>query len=553
MEGCPVADSLMKILGVTHPISWNPAACLLVDGKLVAFAEEERFVRLKHAPHLHPFEAVAYCLAEAGLRADEVDVTAIGFEQPNARHARQAHTEDYVVGAVSDANWFEFHTSLALIQGDTLLRTYGRRWYADHHLSHAASAAIPSGFASTNFITLDAWGGRASGSLGMFRRDAEMETLFQIEPLRSWGMTFELVTDYLGFRSHSGEGKTMGLAPYGQVDAEVLPDFCEPELGLPDVKQFEAHLAKDFTMRRPGEKLDDRHRSLAATLQHYYERSLLRIAHWLRQRTGCGHFALAGGVALNCSGNGRLARQDFVEDIFIQPASHDAGTALGAAILAHRNFTGEWPEGRFPHAYWGPSYSSDQIRAALDFARIPYQSCEPAAAGAEALARNEIVGWFQGRAEVGPRALGGRSILAHPGMAANLDRLNQEVKRRESWRPIAPSVLSERYNDLFDLPHSSPFMLLAGQVRPAWRSRLPAGVHVDGSARPQAVSAETNPVFHELIARFEQLTGLPVVLNTSFNHSDEPLVNSPEHAIATFYRTGMDTLVIGNYVVRKTR
>ncbi|HEX3655351.1 MAG TPA: carbamoyltransferase C-terminal domain-containing protein [Pirellulales bacterium] len=541
----------MHILGVTHPISWNPAACLLADGVLIAFAEEERFIRLKHAPHVYPAEAIRFCLEKAGLSVDHIDITAVGFEQPTAQHARNANAESYVAGAVSDSAWFDFHTGLAHIYGDTQLKSYGQRLYVDHHLCHAASAAIPSGFARTNLISLDGWGGKASGWLGLFDRSGGLETLRLVEPRYSWGATYELITDYLGFRCHSGEGKTMGLAPYGRADGRLLPDFCEPELGLPDVYRYEAYMRQHFTRRRDDEELNDRHRDLAATVQHYYERSLLRIAEWLMERTGCRTFSLAGGVALNCSGNGRLARQQFVDDLFVQPASHDAGTALGAAILAHRQFAGAWPELSFPHAYWGPSYSSDEIKAALDFAKAPYQVCDPAKTAAEALARNEIVGWYQGATEIGPRALGNRSILAHPGRAENLQRINQHVKRRELWRPLAPSVLADRCHELFDVRQPTPFMLLAGQVRPHWQARLPAIVHVDGSARPQAVCAETNPVFYQLIWEFEQLTELPAVLNTSFNHSDEPLVNSPEHAIATFYRTGVETLVIGNYVVRK--
>lgn len=543
----------MNILGVTHPLSWNSAACILVDGVLTAFAEEERFIRLKHAPHIHPADAVAFCLKKADLRSDQIDVTAIGFEQPSVGRALCEQAIHYIAGDLSDDDWFHFHTSLSHIHGDTQIKSYGHRWYADHHLSHAASTAIPSGFTQTNFITLDAWGGTSSGMLGVFDQLGGLQPFVNIEVGRSWGMTYELITEYLGFRCHSGEGKTMGLASYGQVDTRLLPDFCEAALGLPDVQRYQAYLAQHLTQRRPGEELNDRHRDLAATLQHYYERSLIRIADWLRKQTGCSRFALAGGVALNCSGNGQLARQEFVEEIFVQPASHDAGTALGAAILAHRQFVGEWPQVNFSHAYWGPSYSSDEIKAALEFAQAPYQVCNPTVAAADALARDEIVAWFQGRAEVGPRALGNRSILAHPGMAGNLDRVNQRVKRRENWRPLAPSVLAERHDEIFDLPHPSPFMLLAGQVRANWRNRLAAIVHVDGSARPQTVSRNTNWLYYELIQRFEQLTGLPVVLNTSFNHSDEPLVNSPEHAISTFHRTGIDTLVIGNYIVRKRR
>lgn len=542
----------MHILGITHPISWNPAACLVSDGCLVAFAEEERFTRLKHAPNAHPAQAIAFCLEEANLEPADIDITAIGFEQPGPSHARAADPSGYLAGTLIDSDRFDFFTSLDLIHGDTLLKTYGDRQYFDHHLCHAASAAIPSQFAQTNLITLDGWGGKASGLLGYFERNGRIETLAEIDPYKSWGMVYELITEYLGFRCHSGEGKTMGLASYGRVDRNLLPDFCEQPFGLPDVKRYEAYMSEHITRRRSGEVLEDWHRDLAATLQNYYETSLLRIATWLRKKTGCGRFALAGGVALNCTGNGLLAQQTFVDELFVQPASHDGGTALGAAILAYKNATGNWPDLAFPHAYWGPSYTSVQIKAALDFAKVPYQPCDPVETAAEALARNEVVGWYQGAAEVGPRALGNRSILANPGIGENLHKLNQFVKRRETWRPLAPSVLAERYHDVFDVRQPSPFMLLAAQVKPHWKAKLPAVVHVDGSARPQAVRPDNNALYHRLICRFEELTGLPAVLNTSFNLNDEPLVNSPEHAIATFYRSGIETLVIGNFVIRKT-
>jgi len=542
----------VHILGITHPISWNPAACLVTDGRLVAFAEEERFTRLKHAPHAHPAQAIAFCLEKANVQPGDIDVTAIGFERLGSRHARAANPSDYVAGTLADADRFDFHTSLALVYGDTQLETYGDRQYYDHHLCHAASAAIPSGFARANLITLDGWGGKASGLLGWFEKSVRIQTLAAIDPYRSWGALYELITDYLGFRCHSGEGKTMGLASYGRVDCDLLPDLCEPQFGLPDVKRYEAYLSGRIVQRRGDEALEDWHCDLAATLQSYYESSLLRIARWLREKTGCGQFALAGGVALNCTGNGRLAQQAFVDELFVQPASHDGGTALGAAILAHRNATGEWPDLAFPHAYWGPSYSNAEVKAALDFSKAPYRPCNPVETAAEALARNEVVGWFQGAAEVGPRALGNRSILANPGIVENFRRINQHVKRRETWRPLAPSVLAERYHDVFDARQTSPFMLLAAQIKPQWKTRLPAVVHIDGSARPQTVRADSNPLYHRLISRFEELTGLPAVLNTSFNLNDEPLVNSPENAIATFYRSGIETLIIGDFVIRKS-
>ena len=541
----------MNILGITHPISWNPAACLLVDGELVAFAEEERFIRFKHAPHIHPARAIEFCLQEAALRPVDIDITAIGFERPGPRHLESVTTMSCLHEEVSDERRFEFLTSIGLIHADAQLKTFGERRYFDHHLAHAASAAVPAGFEVANIITLDGWGGRSSGMLGYFDASTGIEKLADVSPLNSWGMTYELITDCLGFKCHSGEGKTMGLAAYGRIDTDLLPDFCEPELGLPEVRRYEQYVSSRFERRAENAPIEAWHKDLAATLQHYYETSLIKIAQWLRERTGCGRFVLAGGVALNCAGNGKLAECAFVDDVFVQPASHDAGTALGAAILAHRQSGGGWPHLTFQHAYWGPCYDSLDVKAALDFAGIRYEKCEPSSTAAEALARDEIVGWFQGAAEVGPRALGNRSILAHPGRAENLQRVNTHVKRREPWRPLAPSVLAERYTDLFCSRHLSPFMLLATQVAPAWRERLPAIVHVDGSARPQAVTAMTNPRFHRLIARFEEASGVPAVLNTSFNLNDEPLVNAPEHAIATFFRSGIETLVIGDYVVRK--
>lgn len=540
----------MNILGITHPISWNPAACLLIDGELVAFAEEERFVRLKHAPHVAPHNAIALCLRRAGIDASQIDITAIGFQRPEAGGLRAMLNQSDVTRLTND-EFFEYRSSLAVLHADSQLMTFGRREYFDHHLCHAASAAIPSGFARANVITLDGWGGASSGMFGTFNRQGQIEKIADVSPYSSWGNTYELVTDYLGFRAHSGEGKTMGLASYGQNDPALLPNFCEGPFSLPNVRKYEHFLASTFERRKYGEELTDRHRNLAATVQSQYEQSLVTIARTLAEETGISKFVLAGGVALNCTGNGHLARQEFVEDIFIQPASHDAGTALGAAILAHRQATEAWPSFTFHHAYWGAEFTSDEIQAALVFAKVPYQPCDPCTTAAQALAQNQVIGWFQGAAEVGPRALGHRSILAHPGYSGNVEHINKHVKRREPWRPLAPSVLAERFHDIFELPLLSPFMLMAAPVRDAWRNRLAAIVHVDHSARPQAVEVETNPTFHRMIGCFENLTGLPAVLNTSFNLDDEPLVNSPEHAIATFYRSGLDVLIMGNFVVRK--
>ena len=541
----------MNILGITHPISLNPAACLISDGKLVAFAEEERFSRIKHAPHNHPVQAIKFCLDRAELQPAEVDITAIGFESPGNKQLRSVKLPEYLLDQLSLAERFEHRTAIALFHYDTLIEHHGDKQYFDHHLCHAASAAIPAGFDSANIITLDGWGGSASGFLGFFDQEQGIRKCADIDSFNSWGMLYELITDILGFQFHSGEGKTMGLASYGQVDQDLLPDFTDSALGLPDVKKYDDWVSRKITRRLPGEPLNSIHCNLAATLQHYYEKSLVRMARWLQDQSGYGRFVLAGGVALNCTGNGRLAEETFVDDLFIQPASHDAGTALGAAILAHHNAIGSWPDVPFSHAYWGPDFSNSQIKAALDFSGVPYTHCDPVEVASEALARNEVVGWFQGASETGPRALGNRSILANPGDADNLRRVNDEIKRRETWRPLAPSVLAERYHDIFDARLVSRHMLLAVNVKPCWRDRLPAIVHTDGSARPQAVYAKDNAIYHRLISRFEQITGLPALLNTSFNLNDEPMVNSPENALATFFRSGIQTLVLGEYLIRK--
>jgi carbamoyltransferase len=541
----------MIIIGVTHPISWNNAACLLIDGRLIAFAEEERFTRLKHAPRVYPQRAVEFCLRYAGLKPRDVNATAVGYDQPRLGDLTTEWITQYLTGKLPVAEVPSLHIRAAYLNADMDVQAYGARYHYDHHLCHAASAFSPSGFDEANVITLDGWGGRLSGLLGFQRRGQPLELIAEIGPEKSWGTVYGLVTQQLGFRFHSSEGKTMGLAAYGVPDEQLLPDWCDETFGLPDANRYQEYILSRIALRESHEPLTEYHKNLAATLQCYYERSLLKMARYLFVRTSSRNFALAGGVALNCTGNGRLAEQDFVDGLFIQPASHDSGTALGAAILAHEQLTGGSCVLDFGHAYWGPDYSYDDIRTVLRFAQADYREVDPIEAAASAILENKVIGWFQGRAEVGPRALGARSILANPTDGGNRDRVNLRVKRREPWRPLAPSVLEERFFDLFDMRMLSPFMLIAGGIKKNWRAKLPAVVHVDGSARPQAVSQKTNPLYHQLLTELGTRAGMPAVLNTSFNLDDEPLVNSPEQALATFFRSGLDGLVIGNFMVEK--
>ncbi|MDP8983074.1 MAG: carbamoyltransferase [Acidobacteriota bacterium] len=541
----------MIILGTTHPISSNNAACLLVDGELVAFAEEERFVRVKHAPRMFPQRAIEFCLRHARLKPQDVNATAVGFDQPGPGELTTGTITEYLAGTLPSLETAILNLHAAHLASDLDVVSYGARYHYDHHLAHAASAFAPSGFQDANIITLDGWGGRLSGLLGFQRRGQPMQLIHEIAPEKSWGLVYGRVTEKLGFAFHSGEGKTMGLAAYGVPDERLLPDWCDQPFGLPDANRYQDFILNQIERREPRQPLTAIHKNLAATLQYYYERSLLKIARYLHASTASRNFVLAGGCALNCTGNGKLAAQDFLDALFIQPASHDAGTALGAAILAHEQITGSSCLIDFEHAYWGPGYGNDEIRAALRFAQVNYREVDPAEAAASALLENKVVGWFQGRAEAGPRALGARSILANPADPCNLDRVNLRVKRREPWRPLAPSVLEERFFDIFDLRVPSPFMLIAAPVKNHWRAKVPAVVHVDGSARPQSVSARTNPLYHRLLTTLDAQTGIPAVLNTSFNLDDEPLVNSPEHALATFFRSGLNALVIGDFVVEK--
>jgi carbamoyltransferase len=543
----------MVIVGISHPMSWNCAACILRDGRLLAFAEEERFTRVKHAPHAYPYRAVHMCLSQAGLTPADVDITAIGFEAPDSRRLRESDVERYLNRELTRGSpaFSLFHRALRHLCTDIAIQAHGRPRYFDHHLSHVASAFIPSGFPAANFISIDGWGGRTSGVIGYWEGGGEPRVFEEIPEALSWGRVWADITGHLGFQPHSAEGKTMGLAPYGKIDELALPDFCEGELGLPNVAAYRRFLAAADTRRAAQDDIEDVHQNIAATLQSYYNRSLLRIGRYLWQRTACGRFVMSGGVALNCSGNGRLAMEPDVKDIFVQPASHDGGTALGAAILAHREATGSWPELGWEHPYLGSGYSDDSIRSALDFAKINYQRVDPAPAVARLLSQDRIVGVFQGRAEVGPRALGNRSILANPTTVKMRDRVNNRVKKREPWRPLAPSVLKESFFDVFDTRLDSPYMLMACPVREEWRSQVPAVTHVDHSARPQSVSACTNPLFHETIQEFERCTGIPLVLNTSFNFFDEPMVNTPGQALATFFRTGLDALIMGSFLVSK--
>jgi carbamoyltransferase len=345
----------------------------------------------------------------------------------------------------------------------------------------------------------------------------------------------------------------MGLAAYGKPDPKGLP-FVNWDGDIPviDVEKRKAFV-QSLKLRQKDDPITEGHENLAATLQDTLERAAARMAEWLHEQSGIRRLCLSGGSALNCSMNGKLARLPWVDEIFVQPAAHDAGTALGAALSVHVEKTGQRTAWRMEHTYWGPEFTNEQIEEALSaFQDLRfYKSADIFTETAKLLADGKIIGWFQGRSEVGPRALGNRSILADPSRPEMKDRVNNQVKHREPWRPFAPSVLEEAVGRYIDQPIPSPFMILAFDTKPEMKAEIAAAIHVDGTCRPQTVSRATNPRYWQLIKRFEDLTGIPSVLNTSFNVDSQPIVNTPQEAIDTFVNCGIEVLAIGDFLAWK--
>ncbi|MCU0722649.1 MAG: carbamoyltransferase [Planctomycetes bacterium] len=523
----------MYILGLTHPMAWNNAAALMRDGEIVLWVEEERLNRFKQSHGVPPLRALEACLAEAGIGAGDVDAVGVGWDRGGW-------------GRWRDRIAWDFHFKSLPFEVDE-----ARVRHVRHHLAHALSAFYPSPFERAAVITLDGTGESESGILGA-GEGADVRVLATVPRRESWGYLYGKVTEKLGFAGHRDEGKVMGLAAYGEPDPARF-DFIDWRRGIPriDKKGFKRFLAS-VPDRDPGDEITDAHRNLAATVQQAYERGLLAIGAWLARRTGLRDACLAGGCALNCAANGALLRSGVFERIFVQPAAHDAGTAAGAAFQVYRERTGRRPPlaGRGP--FTGPRYGSAEAGALLASARLQgaRRVADPAAEAAALVAAGKIVGWFQGRMEVGPRALGGRSLLADPRDAAMRDRVNR-VKGREPWRPLAPSVLAEDAAEFLVERHPSPFMLLAFTATPAARARIPAVVHVDGTVRAQVLEREAHPLFHRMVSLFKERTGVGAVLNTSFNGPGEPIVGSPRDAVETFYSTGIDALVIEDWVVVK--
>jgi carbamoyltransferase len=560
----------MNILGISA-FYHDSAAALFQNGQLVAAAEEERFTRKKHDAGF-PKHAARYCLEQGGIEVKDLDY--VGFyEKPLIKFERILYT----YFATFPGGYRAFLKSMPVWLKDKLwipgkirhdLGGYtGPLLFSDHHESHAASTFLVSPFERAAILTLDGVGEWSTATYGRGEGN-KIELLNEVRFPHSLGLLYTAFTYYLGFRVNSAEYKVMGLAPYGKPTyldkVREVAELREDGSFWLNLKYFNYHQALTMTNgafdrlfggppRRTEEKLEQRHFDIAASIQKFLEDVVLRMGQHVHERTGEKNLCMAGGVALNCVANGRLLREGPFEEIFIQPAAGDAGGAVGVAALIWNSVLGNPRTFVWPHAYWGPEYSDADVLRVLDQAGVPYHRYgrrELLETTARLIAEQNVVGWFQGRMEFGPRALGNRSILADARNPANKDVVNLKIKFRESFRPFAPAVLAERASEYFDIDRPSPYMLLTAQVRPE-RRVIPAVTHLDGSARLQTVTKDENALFYDLIQEFDRQTGVPVIINTSYNVRGEPIILSPEDAFRCFMRTKMDALVMHDCVVLK--
>jgi carbamoyltransferase len=539
------------VLGI-NALFHDPSAALVADGRTVAAAEEERFSRRKHGKRPVPFsawelpeQAAAWCLAEAGVEPSDLDAVAYSFDPALARPADELGLHDPWDHLRQTYAWAAPQFLATALPGlDPAAVRFVR-----HHVAHAASAGLAAPDRTSSVLVLDGRGEATSHLAGRYV-DGRLEILAGQALPHSLGLLYEDVTQHLGFLRSSDEYKVMAMASYGRP--RFLDELREAvrttgDGGFRTDPVDWGRLAKPLA---PGEQWDTDHADLAASVQVRLEEVLLELAGWLHEQTGDRTLALAGGVALNCVANTRIFADSPFEQVWVQPAAGDAGTALGAALHVART-AGEDPE-PMPGAALGRGWSDERIEAELRRARVQYdRPADIAVEVADCLARNGVVAWFQGRSEYGPRALGHRSLLAHPGFQQNLERLN-DVKGREQFRPVAPMVLAGRAGEIFGRgPVPSPYMLFVHDVATAWLDRIPAVVHVDGTARIQTVDPGEEPRVARMLERFEALTGLPVVVNTSLNTAGRPMVDSPVDALECFGSAPVDLLAIGPFAVRR--
>ncbi|HXY60462.1 MAG TPA: carbamoyltransferase C-terminal domain-containing protein [Chthoniobacterales bacterium] len=586
----------MKILGL-NAYHGDSAACLFVDGKLMAAAEEERFRRIRHWAGL-PTSAINYCLEEAGVRLEEIDHIAINRKPGTNRLRRLGFVLTHWPHPKLMAQKIKDTRSAASIK-EALQATCGTEIKAQvhriaHHLAHLASAYFVSGFSEASCLSIDGFGDFASTAFGV-GQGSELKIENRVYFPHSLGIFYSALTQFLGFPHYGDECKVMALAACGEPNyleplreiVRIRPDesfrlnlkFFRHHIGnishtrkdcAPELRPLYRRALVDLlgAARKPDEPIEQKHKDLARSVQATYEKALFALLHALHKRHPSDNLALAGGCAMNSVANGKIYRRTPFKKLYVPPAAGDAGGAIGAAALVlstldsqHSTADRSCDLKPLISAYLGPNATETEVVALVE-----WKKKEIADAGfavsyifdedklvkrtAQGIADGKIVGWFQGRMEWGPRALGNRSILADPRNASIKDVVNAKIKRRESFRPFALSILREEVAEWFETDDDVPFMTEAFQIRPKYREMIPAVTHVDGTARLQTVHRETNPLYHRLISQFRELSGVPVVLNTSFNE-DEPIVCYPEEALACFLRVGLDLLVLGNFFLER--
>ncbi len=553
---------------------------------MLVCAEEERFIREKLARNKWPVQSIKYCLEATGLKLEDVDKVAVAwncnkypdymadfFAEQEKLYPKKGtafrKAEADILRKYSPDN---FHTNLNSAMQSARIGIIERLEYYDHHKCHAAASFYHSGFDEALVFIMDGSGEDEATTIWL-AKDDKLEKLKVFKLPHSLGRAYSCITEFLGFRAYTDEGKIMGLAPYGRLDPgthekirklltindngeyEVNPDLiyygehsCNPRFTDKLVKL----LGPPRIFLKRNEEISDHYKNIAFSIQHLLEQTVSRLVRTYIEKTGINNVCIGGGVAMNCKMNGFISGMDEIGDLFVHPASHDGGANIGAAILSLKKHVPEISFKKLSHAYVGPSYSNQYIENVLNYSKLKWNKVDnPAPFIAEKLAEGKIVALFQGKMEMGARALGNRSILANPLLKDTKAILNDHVKHRENWRPFCPSILEEYGNDFFEQIVHPGYMLVATKVRDEQIKLIPSAVHVDNTARPQFVSKKTNPYFWEIIEEFRKKTGIPVIINTSFNIMGEPIINRPEEAIQCFYSTGLDILVLENYILTK--
>jgi len=568
----------MIVLGISGPCTHDPSAAILVDGKLIAAADEERFIRQKHARDELPVNAVKFCLDKANIEPSQVDMVAYPWSSKvylkklglfimrtwRRRPSRAFKSLTQPLRANRNAKE-KLNKTLKLCRID---RKRTKIKFVEHHIAHVSSSYYFSGFDDAALMSIDGAGEFtatmfAEGKSGKIRKIKEF-----IKP-DSLGRFYSTITAYLGFQTTNGEYKVMGMAPYGNPDkldfSNIIKCNKRTYRANDDYvwvirskrhdkdKLFSKKMVVDWGPPREGDGLSMPYIDIAAGAQRMLEEVAITLMETylgdILKKNG-GRLCFAGGCALNVSLNRKLINHPLVKELFIQPAAHDSGTALGAAAYA-ANMAGEKVES-MSHVYYGPEYDNSEVRTLLDKYKIPYAYCENIIEVASSiLAEGKILAWFQGAMEYGPRALGNRSILANPSTPGVSDEINRRIKFRENWRPFCPSILPEFADDILDVKHQAPFMTIAFKVKSSWKERIKEAVHVDDTLRPQVVDPETNPRFYSLLKEFYKKTNLPVLINTSLNRRGEPMVCSPQDALNMFYGSGLEYMVLGDYLIKK--